>query len=83
MPEAPIGVPDAFDEHVKLMFDLQVLAFAADITRVFSFKMARDALEPCLPGERRQDRVPPRVAPPGQRRAAFSSTRRSTGTTSA
>jgi hypothetical protein len=42
MPEAPIGVPDAFDEHVKLMFDLQALAFAADMTRVFSFKMGRD-----------------------------------------
>jgi len=42
MPEAPAGVPDAFDEHVKLMFDLQVLAFAADITRVFSFKLGRD-----------------------------------------
>ena len=43
MPAAPIGVPDSFDEHVKLMFDLQVLAFAADATRVFSFKMGRDA----------------------------------------
>ncbi|HTK29352.1 MAG TPA: DUF1552 domain-containing protein [Vicinamibacterales bacterium] len=42
MPEAPIGVPDAFDEHVKLMFDLQALAFASDVTRVFSFKMGRD-----------------------------------------
>jgi hypothetical protein len=42
LPEAPIGVPDSFDEHVKLMFDLQVLAFAADITRVFSFKLGRD-----------------------------------------
>jgi hypothetical protein len=42
MPEAPIGVPDAFDEHVKLMLDLQVLAFASDVTRVFSFKMGRD-----------------------------------------
>ena len=43
MPAAPIGVPDAFDEHVKLMFDLQVLAFASDSTRVFSFKLGRDA----------------------------------------
>jgi hypothetical protein len=42
LPEAPIGVPDAFDEHVKLMFDLQALAFASDVTRVFSFKMGRD-----------------------------------------
>ena len=42
MPEAPIGVPDSFEEHVKLMFDLQALAFASDVTRVFSFKMGRD-----------------------------------------
>jgi hypothetical protein len=43
LPGAPAGVPDSFDEHVKLMFDLQALAFASDTTRVFSFKMARDA----------------------------------------
>ena len=42
LPSAPIGVPDDFSEHAKLMFDLQVLAFASDITRVFSFKMGRD-----------------------------------------
>ena len=42
LPEAPAGVPDSFAEHVQLMFDLQALAFAADITRVFSFKMGRD-----------------------------------------
>ena len=43
LPSAPAGVPDSFDEHVKLMFDLQALAFQADVTRVFSFKMGRDA----------------------------------------
>jgi hypothetical protein len=43
LPGAPIGVPDSFEEHVKLMFDLQVLAFQSDLTRVFSFKMGRDA----------------------------------------
>lgn len=42
LPEAPAGVPDSFKEHVELMFDLQALAFAADVTRVFSFKMGRD-----------------------------------------
>ena len=40
---APTGVPDSFDEHVKIMFDLQVLALQNDMTRVFSFKMGRDA----------------------------------------
>jgi uncharacterized protein DUF1552 len=43
LPGAPAGVPDSFDEHVKLMFDLQALAFESDVTRVFSFKMGRDA----------------------------------------
>jgi hypothetical protein len=43
LPGSPAGVPDSFDEHVKLMFDLQALAFQADVTRVFSFKMGRDA----------------------------------------
>ncbi len=42
LPEAPAGVPDSFSEHVKLMFDIQALAFASDVTRVFSFKMGRD-----------------------------------------
>src|SRR5688500_8528387 len=43
LPGAPAGVPDSFEEHVKLMFDLQALAFEADMTRVFSFKMGRDS----------------------------------------
>ena len=43
LPGAAAGVPDSFDEHVKLMFDLQALAFQTDVTRVFSFKMGRDA----------------------------------------
>ncbi len=42
IPEAPAGVPDSFADHVKLMFDLQVLAFTSDITRVFAFKLGRD-----------------------------------------
>ncbi len=43
LPEAPAGVPDSFSEHVKLMFDLQALAFASNMTRVFSLKLGRDA----------------------------------------
>ena len=43
LPGAPIGVPDDFAEHAKLMFDLQALAFASDTTRVFAFKMGRDS----------------------------------------
>jgi hypothetical protein len=43
LPEAPAGVPDSFEEHMKLMFDIQVLALEADMTRVISFKTGRDA----------------------------------------
>jgi hypothetical protein len=43
LPGAPAGVPDSFSEHTRLMFDLQALAFAGDTTRVFSFKLGRDA----------------------------------------
>jgi len=41
-PERPIGIPESYDEHVKLLFDLVALAFQADITRVFTFIMARE-----------------------------------------
>ncbi len=50
LPGAPAGVPDAFDEHVKIMFDLQAVAFASDTTRVFSFKLGRDASGRVYPG---------------------------------
>jgi hypothetical protein len=42
LPSAPIGVPESWIEHVKMMFDLQVLAFRTDTTRVSAFKMGRD-----------------------------------------
>jgi len=41
-PETPIGIPDAFEEHVKLMFELQALALQTYMTRVVSFMMARE-----------------------------------------
>jgi hypothetical protein len=46
---APLGVPDSWEEHVKLMFDLQVLAFAAETTRVSAFKMSRDTSNRIFP----------------------------------
>ena len=42
MPEAPSGVPDSFQEHMQLMFDLQVLALQSDLTRVITFKTGFD-----------------------------------------
>jgi len=40
--ERPTGIPDEFEDHARLMMDLQVLAFQADMTRVISFMMARE-----------------------------------------
>jgi hypothetical protein len=42
LPERPTDIPDSFDAHTKLMLDLQVLAYRADATRVFSMVMARE-----------------------------------------
>jgi len=42
LPERPIGIPDSFDQYAKLMFDLQIMAFRADLTRVFSLIVARE-----------------------------------------
>jgi hypothetical protein len=39
----PLGAPSAYADHAKLMFDLQVLAMQADITRVVTFQLAREA----------------------------------------
>jgi hypothetical protein len=49
LPAAPIGVPDSFEEHVKLMFDLQALAFMTNVTRVAAFKMSRDVCQRVYP----------------------------------
>ncbi len=49
LPGAPVGVPDSFAEHVRLMFDLQAVAFASDITRVFAFKLGRDGSSRAYP----------------------------------
>ena len=63
IPEAPIGVPDSFAEHMKLMFDFQVLALQSDMTRVISFKTGRDASSRVVSGERHEQGIPPGVAP--------------------
>ncbi len=49
LPGAPPGVPDSFSEHMQLMFDLQILAFQTDMTRVISFKTGRDASNRTFP----------------------------------
>lgn len=41
--DRPVGVPVEFADHARLMFDLQLLAFQGDITRIVSFQLAREA----------------------------------------
>jgi hypothetical protein len=40
--ERPAGIPESFEEHAKLMFDLQWLAYRTDVTRVITFQLARE-----------------------------------------
>jgi hypothetical protein len=42
IPDRPADIPESYDEHVKLMFDLEVLAYQADITRVVTMQLARE-----------------------------------------
>src|SRR5262245_44589176 len=49
VPNAPVGVPEAYVEHVALLFDLMALAFQSDQTRVFTFMMAREVSQRTYP----------------------------------
>ena len=40
--DRPLGIPDEFGQHVKLMYELQALAFQADLTRVVTFMLGRE-----------------------------------------
>jgi hypothetical protein len=42
LPDAPVGIPAAFEDHLKLMFDLQVLAYKSEITRISTLMLARE-----------------------------------------
>ena len=42
LPDRPVGAPESYDEHAKLMFDLALVAFQADITRVFTLLLGRE-----------------------------------------
>jgi hypothetical protein len=50
VPNAPVGVPESYEEHVALMFDLLALAYQTDLTRVFTFMMAREVSQRTYPG---------------------------------
>src|SRR5262245_3168967 len=47
--DQPAGVPSSFEEHAKLMFDLQALAYQADLTRVSTFMMSHETSQRAYP----------------------------------
>lgn len=49
LPSRPVGVPESFEEHVKMLYDLVFLAFQADITRVFTFQIAKEETNRAYP----------------------------------
>jgi hypothetical protein len=42
LPEAPAGIPYSYEEHVRMMYDLAALAWQANVTRVFTYMVARE-----------------------------------------
>jgi len=50
LPDRPVGIPEQWEEHAKLMFDLQVAAYQADVTRVITFMLGRELNGTVYPG---------------------------------
>jgi hypothetical protein len=50
LPDAPVGVPPSFEDHLNLLFDLQVLAFRSEITRISTLMLARENSNTVYPG---------------------------------
>jgi hypothetical protein len=49
IPDAPVGIPESFADHVGLQFELIALAYQMDLTRVFTFMMSRDVTQRTYP----------------------------------
>jgi hypothetical protein len=49
VPHAPVGVPESFEEHAMLLFDLLAVAYQADLTRVFTFMLGRELSQRTYP----------------------------------
>jgi hypothetical protein len=49
LPDRPVGAPESYQEHAKLMFSLAALAFQADITRVFTFSLGKEQTNRAFP----------------------------------
>ena len=79
--DVPFGVPESFDEHIKLQFDLQALAFQGDITRV-SVADGRPRRQPALVSRvRREDGEPSVRRTTAKTRSGVRTGRRSTAIT--
>ncbi|HEY2380497.1 MAG TPA: DUF1552 domain-containing protein [Terriglobia bacterium] len=55
VPDTPAGVPDAFEDHIKMLFDLQVLAFRAEITRIATLMLAHEVSNAVYPATNIRD----------------------------
>ena len=66
--EAPVGVPESFEEHVGLMFDLIAAAYQANVTRVFTFMLSRELSQRTYPQVGVNEQHHTRLASPEQRR---------------
>jgi len=55
VPDTPTGVPDAFEDHIKMLFDLQVLAFRAEITRISTLMLAHELSNATFPATNIRD----------------------------
>jgi hypothetical protein len=55
VPDTPSGVPDAFEDHIKMLFDLQVLAFRAEITRIATLMLAHEISNAVYPATNIRD----------------------------
>jgi hypothetical protein len=49
VPDAPIGIPESFEDHAMLMYDLAAVAYEANITRVITYMKSRDASQRVYP----------------------------------
>ena len=49
VPDTPTGAPASFEEHIRLLFDLQILAFRADITRISTLMLAHELSNATFP----------------------------------
>ena len=49
LPQAPVGIPESWEEHASVMFDLMALAYEADLTRVFTYMLNREASQLVFP----------------------------------